>query len=169
MKQQKKYILLIVIYILTIITTLYISAVYKNSKKVIPQTTSKYMTEITTKKYEEIKSNLNNYLIENNDALLYIANESEKESKIEKEFYSYVKENSLEDKIIYINVNNLNKNIIDKLNNDFIDDIKLKSKIKRKYPQIWNFSKSKVVSVLEKKEIENIEDIKQFFKDSGEI
>ena len=67
----RKYIILIVIYSLTIGVVLYWSSLYKKS---LTNVSSEYINDITSSRYDILYDNIYNYSLENNEFMIYVSN-----------------------------------------------------------------------------------------------
>ena len=149
----KNYIILGLIFIVSITISLYISSWYKMTEelKTAPSIFTKYSLEL---KLEE----LDTYLVENPNTIIYLSNKSDK--KIEKEVYNYIYETKLINDFIYINLKEYSESEITSL-------LKSISKIKiyNNYPNIYMTEDSKITSsLLQKDEKMTISKVKKYIE-----
>lgn len=100
-EKTKKFILLVVICVVTLAVLFIALKLNENRKNDILSTSGMkdYLTEI---KYEEIST----HVIEQPNAVVYVSNSSDDESlSFEKKFKTVIKKYNLENEIIYININ----------------------------------------------------------------
>ena len=101
-EQTKRVILLVVICVVTLSVLIIALKLHENKENNLLATSdiSNYLTEIN---YDEIE----NHVIEQPSAIIYVSNSSEEKSvNFEKIFIPVIKEYNLENEIIYININN---------------------------------------------------------------
>ena len=118
----KNLIVLLIIYIVTILLVLYFVALYKKSSTLVINESSinKIIKEVGEKKYDDIYNNINNYIVENHNFILYINSSDSKYSLYEKELMQFIIDNNIQDSFIYINLDNVkNNDLIKRIVNDF--------------------------------------------------
>ena len=161
----KNYIIYILIVFVTVALAIVFSFWYKNIKD---EQTTKSMTAIA-----EIKeTDLDNYLTENNNIIIYLGN-SKKESlkEFEEEFNKYINEESLNKNIIYIDLSEVSKNFDKKIKNKFNEtsnfnnlDVNFNND-----ENIIVIEESKLVNILYRKTSDiKIEEVKIFLKEIQE-
>ena len=116
---------------------------YEFNKPLIAET----ITEINTKE-------IDNYLTENTDTLIYIGDPGDKNSKkIEKKLKDFINENNLKDKMVYINLSKVGN--VD----TFLSDLNQKYSINKnitKYPAVIIIKNGKIVDFVSKTNYENL-------------
>ena len=155
-KKIKNYILLVVIFALAIALTLYFCKwynVYDEYQKQTP-VISDTLTELSNEEIEH-------YIIDNPTAVIYMCTSSELKCRnFEKDFKKLIKNENLQDKIVYQNLSNLD---IDSFYLEFNAKYQYKKELNN-YPAIIVFEDGKVSRILQgtkEKEL-NISQVKQF-------
>ena len=100
-EQTKKVVLLVAICVVTLVVLIVVLKLHENKENNLLASSdiSNYLTEIN---YDEIE----NHVIEQPSAIIYVSNSSEKSTKdFDKIFIPVIKEYNLENQIIYININ----------------------------------------------------------------
>lgn len=161
----KNYIIYILIVFVTVALAIVFSFWYKNIKD---EQTTKSMTAIA-----EIKeTDLDNYLTENNNIIIYLGN-SKKESlkEFEEEFNKYINEESLNKNIIYIDLSEVSKNFDKKIKNKFNENSNFNN-LDVNFNNDENIiviEESKLVNILYRKTSDiKIEEVKIFLKEIQE-
>lgn len=149
---KKNYIILIVIFIVTILLSLYISSWYNMTNELKKES-------IFTKHSLELKlEELDSYLIENPSSIIYISKSND--TKLEKNIYGHLLENNLLNNFIYINIEDYNELETVKILKN-ISNIK----IYNNYPNIYKTKESKInSSLLKKDEKINMSKVKQYIE-----
>lgn len=129
---------------------------YEEDKPVIRGT----LPEITNDELEH-------FVQENPNAIIYLCTASAKKCRsFEDKFKTYVKDNSLEEVITYLNLSGTDTlTFTDKFNVKY----KYKKRLKNNYPAFIAFSEGRVVDVLQGKEKEEIKikEVKEFIEDNN--
>lgn len=161
----KNYIIYTLIVFVTVALAIVFSFWYKNIKD---EQTTKSMTAIA-----EIKeTDLDNYLTENNNIIIYLGN-SKKESlkEFEEEFNKYINEESLNKNIIYIDLSEVSKNFDKKIKNKFNENSNFNN-LDVNFNNDENIiviEESKLVNILYRKTSDiKIEEVKIFLKEIQE-
>ncbi len=157
----KKYIIVILLFIITILMGLYVINYYNDSKN-YKNSEEKIMSFLP-----EIDSvNLNNYIIDNHEAIIYMSDSNDVsirnfEFKLKKYF---IKEN-LEKTVLYLDANELDSNFYEDFRSKYGSNYNINS---NNIPCIIIIENDIVKSVL-CKDNNNLEinDVKKFFKDNG--
>ena len=138
----KNYIILIVLFILSFAFTLYLCKwynVYKEYKNEIPVIRG-VLSEIS---YDE----LDHYIIDNSNIMLYICTSNSDNCRgFEKKLKKYVNLKELSDKIVYLNITNVDQEVF---LTDFNTKYNLKNKLTSNYPAFILFRDGKYVSLLQ--------------------
>ena len=157
---NKNYIIVVTVFMACFVLILLSASWYKGykdyevNKSIIGET----ITEINTKE-------IDNYLTENTDTLIYISKPSDKNSKkIEKKLKKFINENNLKDKMVYINLSKVDN--IDEFVSDFNDRYSVNKEI-TKYPAVIIIKNGKIVDFVSKTDKENltIEKIEKILRD----
>lgn len=159
-KQKINYIIYAVIVVFTLFIVFFAKKLYENG---INEKSTKRINSI----YEIKEKDLDNYIIENPNIVIYMSNSKDESLvKFEKEFDEYVKTNNLNKNIVYIDLKSVSKN--------FSKNIKNKLNINSEYdfnnkPNMIILEDSEVKTVLyyTEKNI-NIEDVKLFLRGNEE-
>lgn len=167
MKQEKKipfrnYLLLSFVLILTIILVIYFYmwySKYQDSKLNSP-IMDKYMQVVN---YNE----LNDYLVENKDSIIYLSVlDNEDVRSFEIKFRKFIIDNSLQGKILYLDLTSelKDKKLKDELINEYQVDVKNMTNI----PSIINFKDGSLINSFNIKENKyNIESLENYFVENG--
>lgn len=155
----KKYIILLVIYILTILGVLYLCKIYSNSSSVKSALVSDYALEITDSDYDKIYNNILNFSEENDDFIIYVSSYNNSDS-FEKSFINAINEKNLKNKVLFINSNNLSsfKHV-----NNLINDFGGKTNVSKNDLPIFVVIKDK--KVLSVKSVDLIDSLSSFLGD----
>ena len=150
------YIILSIVFVISLVLVIalrnwYVS--YENYQLTIPILKGK-LNEITV-------SEIDNYLTENTDAIVFIqSNEDEVSREVAKDLVDLVKERNLLDRIVYLNVSSDSKSFFQNFNKNYMESGKID-----KYPALVLFDDGKVVAFVasnDKQDL-NIGDIEQLF------
>jgi len=141
---RKNYIKVISMFVIVIVASLVCSHLYfKNQEhvKTIP---------VLRGVVNEIKSakELDNYIMENNDALIYVGVASDNNCReLEEELITLLKKNNLLEEVVYLNISDFN----DKEKNDFYADFNKKygdKKVLDNYPAFIIFNEGKAFDIV---------------------
>lgn len=159
---KKNYWLLGLLTIITIFMVLYFSNWYKTSKDYTIE------SSIMTNFLGEIKEiEIDNYILENPDIVIYIAsNQDEQTKKFEKKLKNYIIKEEIKGQFIYLDCSNLTPEFISIFQNKYFNGA-LK-KIPITYPNLLFLSDGKVIDVLYKLQGKpDIKDVKKFLEENG--
>ncbi len=145
-KSIKNYIILIIIFGLTILLVWYISRWY--------QVYSDYQKETPvirgTLNYEITGIDFDHYIMENPSSIIYMCTSSDDNCRyFEKDFKKFIVKNNLQDSIIYLNLSNTD---IDKFITNFNNNYTYKVKLTKNYPALVEFSDGKITGLIEGEE-----------------
>ena len=116
---KKNYYILIVLLIVTVLLTLLISNIYLNKEKQI-SSFYQYSNKITSKDFKQ-------FMVENSDAIVYISDKYDlSHKKIEKKLESKIYKLSLNDNLIFIDKNDIDKTFLKELKETYNIKISLK-------------------------------------------
>lgn len=156
---MKNYIIIILIFVAAIGLTLYFCScyrVYSESKKEIPIIRGT-LSEITSE-------DLDHYIMENQSTVIYVCTASDSTCRnYEKDFKKLIIKNNLQEKIVYLNLSNVDqKEYVSQLNEKYQSKVELTAK----YPALVIFENGKIVNVLQETEKEKltISKTKQFIE-----
>ena len=129
----KNYIIYSIIILVTFAISIYIVMLFNRSKEYYENNSvlADVLYEILPKNNLSVSDNLNNYLLENSNLIIYISSGKDKDIKeFENSFKSYIIENNLKKDIIYIDSNDIKKSnfIEDLFNNYASNDVILSNK-----------------------------------------
>lgn len=160
----KNYIILAVVLILTIIIVIYFYRWQFSYEKI------KLSTPIIEEYMQVINYNeLNDYLIENKNAVIYSSKLGDKKIRdFEVRFKNLIIENSLKDKILYLNITSEinNENISKEMKNTY----KLGNKNITNIPSIMIYEEGKLISIYNIKDDNyNIDKIERYLEEQGVI
>lgn len=158
----KNYFILGIIIIITMLIVLYISAWYKQYND------SKEVTPVITSTLREVKyDNLDTVLTERDVVIMYMCTTDENVCRtFEKKFAKYIKQNNLQDDIMYLNLGyNSNEN---NLLNTVYDNYKSEKLVKKihGYPVLLIFKSGEIVDILSSssKNKITINQVEEFFE-----
>ncbi|MDD5888657.1 MAG: hypothetical protein PUC82_04135 [bacterium] len=141
----KNYLILLLVFAITIILTLYLCkcyTVYRESIKEIPVIRGT-LSEITSEE-------LDHYIQENPNCTVYICTASNPNCRnFEEDFIKLIKKKSLQESIVYLNLSNANQ---EEFINSFNDEYNYKIKLTANYPAIIMFEDAKISSILQESE-----------------
>lgn len=154
----KNYIILGTIFIVTLLIVIllrnwYIS--YRDYELTIPVLKDK-LNEVTV-------AELDTYLIENTDAIIYIeVSEDENSREVAEDLYEVVKERGLVERVVYLNISSVEDK--ERFFKDFSDKYMLEGSLKN-YPALVLFYEGKVEKYVSKTESQNLNigNIEQLF------
>ena len=150
----KKYIILIVIFVVTGFLTLYCCKcyqVYNDYKKEIPVIRDTLSSEI-------MYNDLDHYIVENPNTIIYLCTSNDDNCRgFEKKFSKYVKKNEMNDVIVYLNLTGIDQ---ESFVNEFNDKYKFKVKLTTKYPAFISFRDGEVVALLQGNENKSLTMVK---------
>ncbi len=145
----KNYLLLLLIFVLGIGITLYLSRLYDVYDEYQKQ------TPVIRDTLSEISSEeLEHYILENPTTVIYMCTSSDTICRdFEKDFKKLIKKNALQDDIIYLNLSDIDQ---EKFVNDFNSSYNFRNKLTTKYPAIVMFEDGEVRNILQGKENEKL-------------
>lgn len=159
----RNYVILFVIFLVTILLVWYVCkwySVYTEYEKETPVIRGTLSYEITTADFEH-------FITDNPTTVIYMCtSKDDKCRNFEKDLKKYVKKNSLEDEIIYLNLSDAD---IDGFVKQFNEKYKYKVKLTNNYPLIVEFTDGKVTGLIQGEEnnpltIDRVEDFVEINK-----
>ncbi len=156
-KQMKNYFILLLIFVLGIGITLYLTRLYHVYDEYQKQTPiiRGVVSEITNEELEH-------YLLENPSTVIYMCTSSDMLCRnFEKDFKKLIEKNSLQDDIVYLNLSDIDQEeFADNFNNKY----PYKTKLTTKYPALVLFEEGEVRNILQgsSKEKLNVKKAEQF-------
>lgn len=159
---KKNYIFLSILSVVTILFSVYVMNWYKTSKEYSAE--ESLMTDFLG---EVKESEIENYILENPEVVIYVASEqNENIKKFEKKLKEYLIKEDLKSHFIYLNCNNLSSDFITTFQKKYFNGA-LK-KVYFPYPNLWLVDDGEVVDVLYRINQElDIKDVDQFLKKNG--
>ena len=150
MKEKTKKLILYILLCVVTLTAIY-SAIKLNENKNYNDNKKSYISNTLLEiKYED----LNNYLMETTNSIIYVSNSSSEDSlKFEKLFYKVIEEYELENNIVFININDTN--IVDPLYQNA--------------PQILFYKSNEVIDMIDCNTLKNKKSIIKAFKERSVI
>ncbi len=142
---QKNYIILTIVFLVTIALTFYIRSWYNTSKEYYAQ--NSVMKEIAREiKNEEIA----NYTLESQKFILYVSSGHNTELKdFENQFKSTIKKLEIQDDVLYLDIDNSSQEEIANLLQNFAINEKIKNQITPEITSdIYVFNNSKIITVI---------------------
>ncbi len=141
---MKKYLLAIIISVITVVLVFGLMNIYNSNKKLV------FLTEVK-------QADLGQFITEKNDIIIYLTKNNNKE--LTKSLEEYLENNEIKNNIIYIDLNAVDKNFENELE-------QYGASIKLNDPTIINIVNGKVANY--DNNIEGIEEIKEFLEDYSE-
>lgn len=141
----KNYIILILVFLMTILVTFYVRDWYNTTKVYYAQ------NSVMTKVVREIKSEeISNYILENQRFILYVSSGQNSQIKdFEDEFKNLIQNLDINDDVLYMNLDGVNmESFYDLLKNNYSSNAKLKNQIVSSDSSLYLFTDGKIVNVL---------------------
>ena len=141
----KNYIILILVFLMTILVTFYVRDWYNTTKVYYAQ------NSVMTKVVKEIKSEeISNYILENQRFILYVSSGQNSQIKdFEDEFKNLIQNLDINDDVLYMNLDGVNTgSFYDLLKNNYSSNAKLKNQIVSSDSSLYLFTDGKIVNVL---------------------
>lgn len=162
MRQVKfrNYVILAVIVCLTVLAVLFLRNIYLKQKDY--ENTTNNRIDIL---YEIKEDDLQSYLVENSEVMIYISNASnETIADFEKQFKNYIADEEVSKEIVYLNLDKVSSTFYKELKEKYFDK-DLSSEVVQNQANLLSIKGGKVVSILYPKETSiNIEDVKRFLR-----
>lgn len=153
----KNYIILGTILIISVIAVLYINDWFKTAEKQLDKNDSmNFMKEIKTHE-------LNNYITENPNFIIYIRSINNNNNKFEKKLKKFIIDSELQKEFIYIKLEEFNMEEY----TEFINKYKINDIIINLNESIIIIENQKIIDILYKNEEFDIKQVKKFLKDNG--
>ncbi len=141
----KNYIILVLVFLMTILVTFYVRDWYNTTKVYYAQ------NSVMTKVVKEIKSEeISNYILENQRFILYVSSGQNSQIKdFEDEFKNLIQNLDINDDVLYMNLDGVNTgSFYDLLKNNYSSNAKLKNQIVSSDSSLYLFTDGKIVNVL---------------------
>ena len=141
----KNYIILVLVFLMTILVTFYVRDWYNTTKVYYAQ------NSVMTKVVKEIKSEeISNYILENQRFILYVSSGQNSQIKeFEDEFKNLIQNLDINDDVLYMNLDGVNmESFYDLLKNNYSSNAKLKNQIVSSDSSLYLFTDGKIVNVL---------------------
>ena len=141
----KNYIILVLVFLMTILVTFYVRDWYNTTKVYYAQ------NSVMTKVVKEIKSEeISNYILENQRFILYVSSGQNSQIKdFEDEFKNLIQNLDINDDVLYMNLDGVNmESFYDLLKNNYSSSAKLKNQIVSSDSSLYLFTDGKIVNVL---------------------
>lgn len=141
----KNYIILVLVFLMTILVTFYVRDWYNTTKVYYAQ------NSVMTKVVKEIKSEeISNYILENQRFILYVSSGQNSQIKdFEDEFKNLIQNLDISDDVLYMNLDGVNTgSFYDLLKNNYSSNAKLKNQIVSSDSSLYLFTDGKIVNVL---------------------
>ncbi len=155
-KKYKNYILLVILFVAAICLTLYLCKWYNVYDEYQKQT-----PVIRDTLFELSNEELDHYIVDNPTAVVYMCTSSELKCRsFEKDFKKLINNKNLKDKIVYLNLSELDINeFMNTFNNTYPNKKKLEN-----YPAIIIFEDGEITHILQENEKESLKigKVKQF-------
>lgn len=164
---MKNYITLALIMLITLLLALYWMTWYKTNQEY--QKSHSVMTEFL---FQIKQSELENYLLDNPNGLIYIASSKDEQIKsFERQLKKLILKYDLKDQFIYIDTNDVDEaNLSQTITKKYISDNLKKKKVKFEFiPNLLLFEDGKMIDILNKNDRQlEIEDV-TFFLEIHEV
>jgi len=168
-KKFNNYVIVLVIYLITVALVFYCAVLYKKSSDLVDSNCliNAVVMDISEDNYHDIYSNINNYIVENSSFVLYISNCRNESVSFDNELKNYIIENDLVDAFLYVNVDEIKKmSDLNDIFKDFADFDVLYNISKKTIPVFIYFKDGKVNTVIDSSDYDfNV--IKNKFIDLG--
>lgn len=141
---KKNYIILIAMTVIVVLLVLYLTNLYKNNNfNKNNSIMSDYLVNVTIQE-------LDNYLLENPDVLIYFADSQDlSNSKFEKQFKKYLIKNDLQKKFLFVDSQNISMEDREKFLKKYLsEDLKNKKVILNIIPNILFVEEGQIVDIL---------------------
>ncbi len=163
----RNYIILAIIIISTIVAVLAIKRIYENNKE-YESNTNKRLDIL----YEIKEDDLESYLVENRDIVIYVSNSKQEDIvTFEEEFKNYIVENELSKEFVYLNLDMVSSNFYNNLENKYlVDYLKGKKDILNDQENILIIEEGKIKAILyEGKSSISFNDVKKFLEENDVV
>ncbi len=163
----KNYVMLAIIFLVTIIAVFAAKKVYENNQE-YENKTNQRMNILYEIKEDDIQS----YLVENRDIIIYISKSSDESIvSFEEELKNYIARNEISREIIYLNLDQVSSNFYTNLKNKyFIDYLKANKDLPVEQANMLAIEDGKVKSILyEGKTTISLEDVKKFLQENDVV
>ena len=154
---KKNYIIVALLSIMTLLGTFYLKKVYQYGNA-LKEEKSPLMEVTSLLNCEEFL----NYVQENGDILLYY---SQKYSKLEEDFASFIKEKEIKN-VVYVENKNNEKDFLERLKIEYSNNIF--PSVKENSSFLFSFVEGKIVDFLEINENTTLENIQIFLEKNGD-
>lgn len=162
MRQVKfrNYVILAVIVCLTVLAVLFLRNIYLKQKDY--ENTTNNRIDIL---YEIKEDDLQSYLVENSEVMIYISNASnETIADFEKQFKNYIADEEVSKEIVYLNLDKVSSTFYKELTEKYFNK-DLSSEIVQNQANLLSVKSGKVDSILYHQEASiDIEDVKRFLR-----
>ena len=141
----KNYVILILVFLVTIVAVFYVRDWYNTTKNYYAQ------NSVMTKVVREIKSEeISNYILENQRFILYVSSGHDSGIKnFEDDFKNLIQSLDITDDVLYMNLDGVNsESFYDLLKNNYVRNSKIKNKIVDSNSSLYLFTDGKVSGVL---------------------
>lgn len=139
---KKNYFIVGVIFVLTVTIVLYVATLYKNTK------INDKKSIISTYLFNVNVDELDNYLLENPDVVIYWANSEDFENeKFEKKIKKFIVKKDLQKQFVFLDVKNINDDEIQKIEESHLSE-KIKNISLDIYPLILIIKDGKINEVI---------------------
>lgn len=141
----KNYVILILVFLVTIVAVFYVRDWYNTTKNYYAQ------NSVMTKVVREIKSEeISNYILENQRFILYVSSGHDSGIKnFEDDFKNLIQGLDITDDVLYMNLDGVNsESFYDLLKNNYVRNSKIKNQIVDSNSSLYLFTDGKVSGVL---------------------
>lgn len=141
----KNYIILGIVFLVTIVAVFYVRDWYNTTKAYYAQ------NSVMTKTVREIKSEeISNYVLENQRFILYVSSGQNSEIKgFEDDFMKLIQKLDLSDDVLYMNLDDVDEDsFYNLLKDDFASNSKIKNQLIYSSASLYLFNDGKITNVL---------------------
>lgn len=141
----KNYVILILVFLVTIVAVFYVRDWYNTTKNYYAQ------NSVMTKVVREIKSEeISNYILENQRFILYVSSGHDSGIKnFEDDFKNLIQSLDITDDVLYMNLDGVNsESFYDLLKNNYVRNSKIENQIVDSNSSLYLFTDGKVSGVL---------------------
>lgn len=163
----KNYVILAIIFLVTIALVLLLKDIYINNKKYEENTNDRL--EIL---YEIKEEDLKSYLVENRDIIIYMSHASDVTlEEFENEFKTYIANKEISREIIYLNLDKVSSNFYETLKEKYFNDyMKSKKDLVLNQTNLYAIEDGNIKNMLyEQNKKISLKDVEYFLKTNGVV
>lgn len=162
---KRNYVICAFLVVLVVLATILFNRWYslREDLNKEPSIMSQFLVSMNEEEFE-------NYTLENSNIIIYLASSKDETiSEFEKEFKEFLVKYNLQSQVVFINLENINKDFFDNMKNNYFAE-NVKNIPFEKYTNLLIMENGKINSVLYTKKTDiNINDVKELFYNRGVI